>query len=164
MVFEIGNTIEKEEETRKIKTSPRTQQPSSFLLTRPNRLPLLSFPARPSSLRAGPARTRTRPIPQSSAQPRARCPRPSFLATRSARPFGRSPRALPSLTPRPHRSVSSPPRRACRTAKPRRPLLTLLSAPICIPQAHGSCSFSLRVFPQGLSIRGSTKNFLRFSI
>ena len=26
-------------------------------------------------------------------------------------------------------------------------LLTLLSAPICIPQAHGSCSFSLRVFP-----------------
>ena len=43
-------------------------------------------------------------------------------------------------------------------------LLTLLSAPICIPQAHGSCSFSLRVFPQGLSIRGSTKNYLKFSI
>ena len=42
-------------------------------------------------------------------------------------------------------------------------LLTLLRAPICIPQAHGSCSFSLRVFPQGLSIRGSTKNYLRFS-
>ena len=36
-------------------------------------------------------------------------------------------------------------------------LLTLLSTPICIPQAHGSCSFSLRVFPQGLSIRGLTK-------
>ena len=34
-------------------------------------------------------------------------------------------------------------------------LLTLLSAPICIPQAHGSCSFSLRVFPQGLSIHGT---------
>ena len=33
-----------------------------------------------------------------------------------------------------------------------RPLLTLHSAPICIPQAHRSCSFSLRVFPQGLSI------------
>ena len=30
-------------------------------------------------------------------------------------------------------------------------LLTLLSAPICIPQAHGSCSFFLRVFPQGKS-------------
>ena len=43
-------------------------------------------------------------------------------------------------------------------------LLTLLSTPICIPQAHGSCSFSLRVFPQGLSIRGLTKNYLRFSI
>ena len=28
----------------------------------------------------------------------------------------------------------------------------------------GSCSFSLRVFPQGLSIRGLTKNYLRFSI
>ena len=39
-----------------------------------------------------------------------------------------------------------------------------LAPPICIPQAHGSCSFSLRVFPQGLSIRGSTKNYLRFSI
>ena len=26
-------------------------------------------------------------------------------------------------------------------------LLTLLSAPICISQAPGSCSFSLRVFP-----------------
>ena len=46
----------------------------------------------------------------------------------------------------------------------RRFLLTLLSAPICIPQVHGSCSFSLRVFPQGLSIYGSTKNCLRFSI
>ena len=44
------------------------------------------------------------------------------------------------------------------------PLLMLLSAPICIPQAHGSCSFSLRVFPQGLSISGSTKNYLRLSI
>ena len=43
-------------------------------------------------------------------------------------------------------------------------LLTLLSAPICIPQVHGSCSFSFRVFLQGLSIRGSTKNYLRFSI
>ena len=31
-------------------------------------------------------------------------------------------------------------------------VLTLLSAPICIPQAHRSCSFSLRVFPQDLSI------------
>ena len=28
----------------------------------------------------------------------------------------------------------------------------------------GSCSFSLIVFPQGLSIRGSTKNYPRFSI
>ena len=26
-------------------------------------------------------------------------------------------------------------------------LLTLLRAPIYVPQAHGSCSFSLRVFP-----------------
>ena len=26
-------------------------------------------------------------------------------------------------------------------------MLTFLSAPICIPQAHGSCSFSLRVLP-----------------
>ena len=43
-------------------------------------------------------------------------------------------------------------------------MLTFLSAPICIPQAHGSCSFSLRVFPQVLSIRGSTKNYLRFFI
>ena len=34
-------------------------------------------------------------------------------------------------------------------------MLTLLSAPICIPQAHGSCSFSLRVFPQDLSIHGT---------
>src|SRR6185369_15271259 len=31
-------------------------------------------------------------------------------------------------------------------------LLTPLRAPIYVPQAHGSCSFSLRVFPQGLSI------------
>ena len=43
-------------------------------------------------------------------------------------------------------------------------LLMLFSASICILQAHGSCCFSLRVFPQGLSIRGSTKNYLRFSI
>ena len=34
-------------------------------------------------------------------------------------------------------------------------LLTLLRAPIYVPQAHGSCSFSLRVFPQGLSIHGT---------
>ena len=45
-----------------------------------------------------------------------------------------------------------------------RVLLVLLSAPICIPQAHSSCSFSLRVFPQGLSIHGLTKNYLMFSI
>ena len=37
-------------------------------------------------------------------------------------------------------------------------LLTLLSAPICIPQVHGSCSFSLRVFPEGLSIHGKGCN------
>ena len=35
-------------------------------------------------------------------------------------------------------------------------LLTLLSVPIYVPQAHGSCSFSLRVFPQGLSIHGTS--------
>jgi len=35
-------------------------------------------------------------------------------------------------------------------------LLTLLKAPIYVPQAHGSCSFSLRVFPQGLSIHGTS--------
>ena len=40
--------------------------------------------------------------------------------------------------------------------KPSICVLTLLSAPICIPQAHGSCSFSLRVFPQGLSIHGTS--------
>ena len=31
-------------------------------------------------------------------------------------------------------------------------VLTLLRVPIYVPQAHRSCSFSLRVFPQGLSI------------
>ena len=31
-------------------------------------------------------------------------------------------------------------------------VLMLLRAPIYVSQAHGSCSFSLRVFPQGLSI------------
>ena len=36
-----------------------------------------------------------------------------------------------------------------------RVVLTLLRAPIYVPQAHGSCSFSLRVFPQGLSIHGT---------
>ena len=35
-------------------------------------------------------------------------------------------------------------------------LLTLLKAPIYVPQAHRSCSFSLRVFPQGLSIYGTS--------
>ena len=35
-------------------------------------------------------------------------------------------------------------------------LFTLLKAPIYVPQAHGSCSFSLRVFPQGLSIHGTS--------
>ena len=35
-------------------------------------------------------------------------------------------------------------------------LLTLLRAPIYVPQAHGSCRFSLRVFPQGLSIHGTS--------
>ena len=41
-------------------------------------------------------------------------------------------------------------------------VLTLLSAPICIPQVHKSCSFSLRVFPQDLSIHGTkdTRNNL----
>jgi len=34
-------------------------------------------------------------------------------------------------------------------------VLTLLRAPIYVPQAHSSCSFSLRVFPQGLSIHGT---------
>ena len=35
-------------------------------------------------------------------------------------------------------------------------VLTLLKAPIYVLQAHGSCSFSLRVFPQGLSIHGTS--------
>ena len=35
-------------------------------------------------------------------------------------------------------------------------LLTLLKVPIYVLQAHGSCSFSLRVFPQGLSIHGTS--------
>jgi len=35
-------------------------------------------------------------------------------------------------------------------------LLTLLKAPIYVPPAPGSCSFSLRVFPQGLSSHGTS--------
>jgi hypothetical protein len=48
--------------------------------------------------------------------------------------------------------VSAPPR-VCAMAGP---LLTLLRAPIYVPQAHRSCSFSFRVFPQGLSIHGTS--------
>ena len=86
------------------------------------------------------------------------------LACRSPAPWRRtSPlhhprlqqRCLPRrarLSRRPFPSGCTPPLR----------LLTLLSAPICIPQAHGSCSFSLRIFPQGLSIHGTkdTRNNL----
>ena len=35
-------------------------------------------------------------------------------------------------------------------------VMTLLKAPIYVPQAHRSCSFSLRVFPQSLSIHGTS--------
>jgi len=37
-------------------------------------------------------------------------------------------------------------------------VLTLLRAPIYVPQVHGSWYFSLRVLPKGLSIRGLEAN------